>query len=242
MARTLGGGLDDDVLLGVVDGGPHLVGLHHGGDGPGGTGHDALTAVDAGTLSQGNVKTGTYMGFEAPLGNCDGGYPHHLFTGSHAPAAEDALAVVADEVGSAGVDLVVVFLPLEGHVVVHAVLPAQPLELALAAAGTTEALLVVDGQQQFQIGPPGGLDPLGVGEHLHPLGDGVDAGGDQVLGSLHFHHAHAAGPDLVDALQIAQSGDGDTGGVSRLQDGGAGGGAAGDIVDFQVDHIHGLQI
>ena len=237
-----GGGLDNDVLLGVVDGGPDGVGLHHGSDGPGGTGYDALAAVDAGALPQGDVKAGAHMSLKAPLGNCDGAHPHHLLAGGHTPAAEDALAVVADEVGGAGVDLIVVFLPLESHIVVHAVFPAQPLELALAAAGTAEALLVVDGQQQLQVGSAGGLDPFGVGEHLHSLGNGIDTGGDQVLSPLHLHHAHAAGPDLVDAFEIAQGWDGNTGGVGRLQDGGAGGGAAGDIVDFQIDHIHGLQI
>ena len=40
----------------------------------------------------------------------------------------------------------------------------------------------------------------------HALQHHVVAGGDQALDAFHLHHAHAAGGDLVDALQVAQMG------------------------------------
>ena len=138
----------------------------------------------------------------------------------------------------ARVRLVADLLPLEGHLVVHPVFPAQALELTESASAARQAGLIVDGQDQLQVGPPCRLDPLGIGVHLYPIGDGIDAGRHQVLGPLHLHHADPAGADGVQLLQITQRRDGDPRSVGRLQDGGAGGGAAGDPVDLEVHHIH----
>ena len=226
------------MLLGVTQGVPHQARVVLLIEGTGGAGDDALSAVDARGLAQRAVKAGADVGGEAPARCADAGHPLSQAAHSLAPAAHDAFGVVSDHMHRARVRLVADFLPLEGHLVVHPVFPAQALELTESASAARQAGLIVDGQDQLQVGPPCRLDPLGIGVHLHPIGNGIDAGRHQVLGPLHLHHADPAGADGVQLLQITQRRDGDPRSVGRLQDGGAGGGAAGDPVDLEVHHIH----
>ena len=118
------------------------------------------------------------------------------------------------------VKLVLGVLPGVNVLVVNAEVLAQLLQLAVAAADAGKALLLVGGKDQLQVDLAGGEHPLGVGQHLHPLGHRVDAGGHQVLHPLDLHHADAAGADLVDVLQEAEGGDVDGQLPGRLQDGG----------------------
>ena len=216
-----GGGLDHHVLMGVGEGAPDVLGVVLFGDGPGGADHDALAAGDAGHIPQVLLKGAADVGGKAPVVGAN--HPHRLplLAGGHAPAAEDALVVVPEHMLCGVVKVVLGVFPGVDVLVVDPEVLAELLQLAVAAAHAGKALLLVGGKDQLQINLAGGEDPLGVGQHLHPLRHRVDAGGHQVLEALYLHHADAAGANLVNVLQKTQGGDINGQLPGSLQDGGA---------------------
>ena len=82
----------------------------------------------------------------------------------------------------------------------------QLLQLTVAAADAVGAVAVMLAQNQLHIHPPGLPDPGGVGIDLHAFPDVVVAGGHQLLDAGDLHHAHPAGGDFVQILQVAQAG------------------------------------
>ena len=123
-------------------------------------------------------------------------------------------------------------------VLVHAVVVAELLELAVAASDAGEALLVMVGEKQLK----GGLSAVAhggsIGEYFHTLVDGVHAGGNQRTGALDFDNADTAGADGVDLRQVAKCGYFNSGiaccfkNCRTLRDGNR------HAVDFNIDHIH----
>ncbi len=216
-----GRGLDHHMLMGVGEGPPHVAGVVLFGDGPSGADHDALAAGDAGHVPQALLKGAADMGGEAPVVGADDPHRLPLLAGGHTPAAEDALVVIPEHVLGGVVKLVLGVLPGVDVFVVDPEVLAELLQLAVAAAHAGKALLLVGGKDQLQINLAGGEDPLGVGEHLHPLRHRVDAGGHQVFEALYLHHADAAGANLVNVLQKTQGGDINGQLPGSLQDGGA---------------------
>ena len=75
------------------------------------------------------------------------------------------------------------------------------------------------GEDQAQVGAPGGADLGAVGINHHTFLNGVVAGGDQPINPLYLHHAHPAGTDLIQAFPVAQTGDGRTGQLGGFQKG-----------------------
>ena len=224
------------MLGGGVQGGQHAGGVVLLGESAGGAGHNALAAGDAVHLGQIPVEGAADVGVEAPVVGADDAHLLGLAAHGGAPAAEDAFGVVPHQVGGGG-------LNLGGHVVVgvphrvDAQVAGQLEQLAVAVAGAGEAVHPVVGEDQLQGELAGLAYPLRVGVDLHPLGHGVDAGGHQALGSLHLHHADAAGADLVDVLQETQRRDVEARGAGRLQHRGALGNGDGDVVDAQRYHL-----
>ena len=178
---------------GVAQRGPHLVGVVPLHQRAGGADVDALAAADAGGIRQLALEGAGDVGVEAALHHVDDAHALVLGAGGDAAAADDALGVVLQKVRGAVIVLALGQNALEGVGLIHAVLLAQPQQLAVAAAHAAHAVLVVGGEDELQIGLAGGLHLGGVGEHLHAFAHRVDAGGQQVLGPLHLHHADAAG-------------------------------------------------
>ena len=90
-----GGRLDDDVLVGVVDGGPHLVGLVLGVQGAGRAAVDALAAVDADDVAERHVLEGLDGDLVAAADGLEHADFLHVDAGADAAAAADALVHVA---------------------------------------------------------------------------------------------------------------------------------------------------
>ena len=231
-----GGGAHHHVLGGVVEGLPHLGGVVLLLEGARGAGHDALAAGDAVHLGQVPVEGAADVGGEAAVVGADD--PHLLVLPAHggAAAAQDALGVVPDQVGSGVLDLRRELVVGVAHGV-DAQLGGQLTQLAVSVPGAGQAVHPVVGQNQLQGELAGMAHLLGVGVDLHALADRVHAGGHQAFGPLHLHHADAAGADLVDVLQETQRRDIEARGAGRLQHRGALGNGDGDVVDAQRYHL-----
>ena len=233
-----GSRLHHHILVGIRQGGEHLLGIVFLGEGGGGAYGDALTAVDAGGIGQAFAPGAFDAGFEAAIHGADDAYVLHLGTHGHAAAAQHALQVVANDRGRDLVDLVGGNIALVAVLVFHAVLYAQSLQLTVGGAHAAQALLVVVGQDQLQVDLAGLADRGGIGLYVHAFADGHHAGGSQGA-AAGVHDAHTAGADLIDVLQVAQGGNADARGFCGFQYGGAGRDGYRDAVDCQVDHIHG---
>ena len=129
---------------------------------------------------------------------------------AHAAAALDALAAVARagpawrlSIRRAGL------LAGEGDLA-DAQLGGQRLQLAVLVAVAGLALAVVLGEQQLddRRGGPGGRGGVLVKTFMPGAGR-HGAGGGQVAGPLDLDHAHPAGADRLQALDVAERGDAD---------------------------------
>ena len=205
------------------------------GQSAGGAVGDALAAESAVRLGKDPVQTHAHGGAGTAALHVPDLQRLDLVADLDAPHALDALALLADQIAVLGP---VVFLHVPGIGIVDDVqLRGQVLELAVFGAHAGGAVAVVLGEDQLQIGLPGGLGPVGVGMDDHSLGDFLGAGGDQTLKAVHLDHADAAGGDLVDAPQIAEGGDLDPEGRGGVQDRGSFRNAAAASVDRTLYHF-----
>lgn len=92
------------------------------------------------------------------------------------------------------------------------------LQGAIAAADAGRAVAVVLGEDKLHIGSANLPDLGAVGVKDHPLLHYVVAGGDELLLALQLHHADAAGADFIYFPQVAQAGNGNSGGLGRVED------------------------
>ncbi len=122
-----GGGLDDDVTLGVVDGGPDVVGDVLGLQRPGRAAIAALPAVDADHVGQRLLDEGGDAGAIAAVDGLQHADLLQVDTGADAAAAEDALVDVALDGVARGVDLVARGLQVAEAVEIDAVFRRQRL-------------------------------------------------------------------------------------------------------------------
>ena len=190
---------DDDVLVGIGDGVPDLGGIIDLIKGADRADRNALAAVDAGRLAQRHIEGRADMGLIAALADVDDADVLVLFADGDAAAAEDALGVVAHQVRRRLLDL---RLGAVAGKAVHIdiVLAAEILQLTVGVAHAGKAVGAVVGKQQLQRRLTGFAQRRGIGEHLHPLVDGVDTGSCQRAGALDLDKAHTAGADGIDAL------------------------------------------
>ena len=227
----------DDRLGRVVQRGPHLVGVVPLPQGSGGAYGGALAAGHAGRLGKGHIKGAGDVGVIAALAGLYHTRILVLLAHGHTAAAQDTLAVIPYQVGHGGVGVVALVL-LGKAVHIHAVFPAQLLQLAVGAAGAGKAVGAVGGKDQLQRGAAVPLQGGGVSKNLHALAHRHHAGGGQAAGTLYLAYADAAGADGVDLLEIAQSGDADAGQMRGLQYGGALGSDHGNVIDLEIYGIH----
>ena len=189
-------GLNHNMLLGIGDSGDHLVDLILFTQSAGGAVYDALAAGYAGHVAQILFKGAADMGIEAAAVGAD--HAHELIlAGGHAAAAEDTLIIVANHMQGGLVQRRLGILALKGVDVLHAVVTAQLLQLAVFASHTGEALLIMGGEHQLQGHLSGLHDSGGVGVDLHALVNRINAGGNQGLCPDNLDHTDTAGADLV---------------------------------------------
>ena len=141
-----------------------------------------------------------------------------LLADIHAALAQDALLGIISKELVGIIDGVVVADALEAGLL-HAVLIAQVLQLALAVLGAAEAVGAVGGEHQVQHGAPGGDDLPGLGMDDIALSNRSGAGGEQLGIALDLHQADPAGSLGSQVFQIAQRGDLDAHALGGLQDG-----------------------
>ncbi len=81
------------------------------------------------------------------------------------------------------------------------------LQLAVVVGHTHGADVVAFHEQQLHDGPPVLGELLRVCGHLHALGDGGHAGGQQLLRVAHLDQAQPAGTDVTEPVEMTQRGD-----------------------------------
>ena len=207
--------LGDNALFRIVEFAPDAVMAGLDTDGGGGTDGGALAAVDAvgfrQLLSEGRCDDG----FGAALSEVDGSHMLHFVADSHAVAAEDALAGIADD-GRRGV---VNGLRLS-RIGKTDVVQLQPRGEFLQAAGlvflTDGAVPAVRRQQQLQDHPSVMLQPWRVCFDDHAVFGRSGAGSDQAA-PLVLHHTHAACAVNGKIGIIAQGGNVDAHAVDHLE-------------------------
>ena len=232
------GGRPHDHRLGrVVQRSPYLIGVVTLPQGGGGTYGGALAAGNAGGLGKGHIKGAGDVRIKAALAGFNNACILGLLADGHAAAAQDALTVIPDQMGHGAIGVVALILSAEA-VHIHAVFPAQLLQLAVGAAGAGKAVGTVGGKDQFQRGTAVFLQGGGIGEYLHALIYRHNAGSGQAAGALYLAYADAAGADGIDLLEVAQGGDADAGQMCGLQYGGAFGSDHGDVIDLEIYGIH----
>ena len=143
-----------------------------------------------------------------------------LLADIHAALAQDALLGIIGEELVGIVDGVVIADALVAGLL-HAVLIAQVLQLALAVLGAAEAVGAVGGEHQVQHGAPGGDDLPGLGMDDIALSNRSGAGGEQLGIALDLHQADPAGCLRGQILQVAKGGNFDAYALGGLQNGAA---------------------
>ncbi len=212
--------LDDDVLGGVVQSLPDVVGLVLGVQGADRAAVHALAAVDADDGTERHVLEG----LDGDLVAAADGLEHPDFldvdAGAHAPAAADALVHVAHHGVARVVRLGQRLLRVTEGELGDAVLLGERLQLAVAVAHAAGALAVVLAQQKLQHVPARLADLAVMRVDLHLIDDREGAGRLQRALTLHLHDADAAHAGHVQVRVVAQRGDVDAHAAGCLEDGG----------------------
>ena len=159
---------------------------------------DALTAEGAVRLTQRAEPAHAYC--RAGTGANHIPDVHALDLIAHLNAAHAADAAVLNAHHGIGEVVFDVLQVLDVMVPQQVIVVAQLLQLAVAAAGTLGAVVIMLAQQQPQIDAPCLAHTGRVGMYHHAFRHRVVAGGHQSCVSLHLHHADAAGGDLIDIL------------------------------------------
>ena len=239
--NTDGGcGGDDHVLGGIGEGLPDLVGVVPLGEGAGGAHLDALAAVHAAGVGERHLKGAGDVGLVATHAGADDVSVLDVLADGDAAAAQDALAVVADQVDGGLIEVGLHGLGGTELVGIGAVFLGQGLLLAVGGTDAAKAVHPVVGEHELQGHLAGSAQGGGVGLDLHPLGHLLEAGHGVGAGALHLDHAHTAGADGVNVLQVAEGGDMDASLLRRHQNSVIGRDLNFDPVDLDMNSIHGI--
>ena len=211
--------LDDDVLVGIVDGRPDIVRLVLGVERPGGAAVDALAAVDAGGVEQGQLGEGLDRGRVAAPDRLEHADLLEVDAGAHAAAAADALVHVAHHGVARQVGLGHRRVGMAEGELGDAVLLGQRLQLAVAVAHAAVALAVVLAEQELEHVPASQPHAAAVRVDAHLVGHGEGARGLQEALPLDLDDADAAHAGDVEVRMVAQRRDADARSLGSLQDG-----------------------
>ena len=228
------------MLGGIGEGLPDLLGVVPLGEGAGGAHLDALAAVHAAGVGKGHLKGAGDVGLVATHAGADDVSVLDVLADGDAAAAQDAFAVVADQMDGGLIEIRHHGLGGTELVGIGAVFLGQGLQLAVGGTDAAKAVHPVVGEHELQRHLAGSAEGGGVGLDLHPLGHLLEAGHGVGAGALHLDHAHTAGADGVNILQVAESGDMDPGLLRRHQNSVIGRDLDFDPVDLDMNSTHGF--
>ncbi len=106
--------------------------------------------------------------------------------------------------------------------VVHLIAVGQVLQLAVSAGLAEHAEVIVFRKDKLQYLTAVLLQLFAVGTYYQPLPGRVGAGGHRPSLPVNLDDAQAAGPDIAQAVEVAQRGDVDAVGLTDLKNGVAG--------------------
>ena len=197
----------------------HPVGVVTGGQSAGGAVGDALTAEGAVAVLEIAADSHIYRGAGAGAYHVPDVHSLNLVADLNTAHTLDALAGLADH-GNVHFQMAPFRLHRVG-LIMDVQIVGQTLQFAVSAADAGGAGGVMLGENEPQVGFAGLPDFGRVGVNGHAFHHAGVAGGHQSVSPFHFYHAHPAGADLVDVLQIAQVGDRDAQLRGSLHNGGA---------------------
>ena len=129
-----GSGSDDNVLRGIGNSRPNLLGIVPFGERACGADSDTLTAVDAGGFIEVHLESGSNVGLESTLVGADDGAMLIMLTYGDAAAAQYALGVIPYKVDGGIVDVGLHGLAELELMVLAAILLSKCLKLAVGAS------------------------------------------------------------------------------------------------------------
>ena len=221
-----GSSLNDNGLLGIVDGVPDFLDVADTGDGTDGAGVDALSAEGTAGVSQRNHAGGTDLGGKSAAVAGQSADGLNFVTDGFAAAAHDTFRKIAHD-RFAGIINVKMVLGAGKGDFLDAEFSSQNTQFAVLVLGAGETLLGVIAEHQFQNGAAGIQSALAVGVDHHAFHDRSGAGGSQVAAAFNFHHANTAaggvvGDTAAQTLAVAEGRNLDIEFAGGFQNGGAG--------------------
>ena len=176
---------------------------------------DALTAESTICLGELAVETHTHSSARSTALDVPDSKGLDLVADLNAAHALDALALLADEVAVAGPLVLpdVLFI----RFIYDVEFGSHILQMAVAGTYTSGTFPVMLRKDELHVGLAGCPDSLGIRVDDHAFCDFFGAGRDETLKVLHLYHTDAAGRDLVDVLQVAESRDLDSYGCCGFQ-------------------------
>jgi hypothetical protein len=188
---------------------------------PHGADLNTLTAKGTITILYGGPHGRLNGGGDPPLLKIDGVIVRLLLADPNTTAAENALVHIPDVKGVGVLQAMgtIRVFGLGKTGLLNAQLISRILKLTLAVAGAGEAIQGMPDKNKLQHSLPGLQNPGGMGINHHPRSDGGGAGGEKLGGVLRLHQADATSSEGAHRRMVAEGGDMDFIGLSRLKDG-----------------------
>ena len=243
--------LNEAGLLGVAEGGPNLGGFVVLVDCSDRAVRRALTALDAGRLSELDASCGSHNGLLAAADEFKSPHVLHLLAHFSAAAALDALVGVEDERRRGLVEIAMDDFLRERNLA-DAEIGGDILKFATAGARALQAVLRVVREDKLE-NRAAHLDDIGiVSDDLHAF-HGLGRAGTEKLRARHklaglgaarnelTHHADAAACAGLEIRMVAEGGDLDVCGLGGHEEVGALRDFNRNAVYFKLDHFHCLK-
>ncbi len=154
------------------------------------------------------IQVRDHLGVDAPAHDVPGVGAFDLVANPHATGAEDAAVVIDDETVVRRVHFFL-GITIRKMNVRDAQALAEHLHLAVPVRDAHRADVIALGKKQFENHPPVILQALGIGGDFHAFFYPGNAGRKQLVLSLDFNQAHAAGANIGQAIHLAKPRDED---------------------------------
>ena len=199
---------DSNVLCGICDSVEDLLCVVLFVESTNGASNDTLTAVDTCCFSEILFECASDLCVVTAVNSTDRADTLELFTSSYAAAAEDTLVIIAND-GNGGSIEVLMFLlcAVAEAILIALIFLSEILEFAVCGTDAGEALLLVSGKNELDIGLSCCSDLGSVCLDLHTVVNGIYASGNKAASALNFNEAETARADLVYILEVAKCGD-----------------------------------
>ena len=231
-------GADRNVLGGIVDCIPNLIGIVLFVERAYGAGNDTLTAGYAGGGSKRIFISSADNGIKTAVESFDDTDALHILTSSYATAAKDTFVVVTNEESGAFVFFVLDILACEAIFVFNTEISGKLLQFTAAAADAGETFFFMSGKDEFQVGLSGSHDLGGICSDFHSVGYFGNAGSHKASCALYFNETETASADFVDIFEVTESGNIDFRDSGSVDDLAARRNFIIAAVNFYSNHIH----